>query len=688
MTKDLLLEIGVEELPADYMSTIIPQLKDRAKEKFAEKRIMVGNINVYATPRRLIIHGQDIALKQADAIIENRGPKKAIAFDEQGEPTKATLGFAKAQKVAVKDLEIREVSGIDYIFAVKTEQGEETIHLLPQLLADLIQNLSFPKSMRWGDYKLRFARPIRWILAMLGEEIVEFQLENITSSNITYGHRFLSGELEVPSVEAYFKLLEDNYVIYDQAQRKAMIKRQIKEVAEKAGGLPLENDKLLDEVTYLVEYPTAFYGEFSPSYLDVPVEVLTTSMIEHQRYFPIFDEKDNLLNGFIGIRNGTNYNIDVVKLGNERVLKARLEDALFFWQEDTKFPLERMIDKLDEVLFHEKLGSILDKVKRIEQLALYIGDTYSLGGKDKTSRAARLCKADLVSNMVYEFPELQGIMGRYYAQQSKEDGEVATAIYEHYLPRFAGDILPTTTTGILLSLAEKIDNLVAFFAIGIKPTGSQDPYALRRQAIGLVNILLEKDLNLDLPAILQYSYQTLVGVQTSSDNATTVSEVFDFVLQRLKGVILEGDISHDTVEAILAVPHNNINEIVLKTEVLTEFKAMPSFADFMVVFNRANNLSKKWDSNVVTAGILEDESEIELYSAFNNIKDEVGNLFAACEYQAALDTIADLRPKIDDFFDKVMVMVEDEELKAARLSLLKAIAELCLKFADFNKTII
>ena len=688
MAKDLLLEIGVEELPSGYMRGVIVELENSVSAILKEARLEYGQVNIYATPRRLAVYVKGVAEKQADSLIENRGPKKNIAFDENGQPTKATLGFARGQGVEVSNLEIREVGGLEYLFAVKTEKGDMTVKVLPEILSKLINHISFPKSMRWGYYHLRFARPIRWILALYDEQVVNFSIENINSSNYTYGHRFLSdGAVKVKDAADYFAVLENNYVILDQRKRQAMIKEQVVNVAATAGGVPMENQELLEEVTYLVEYPTAFYGEFSSSYLEVPVEVLTTSMIEHQRYFPVFDSAGLLLNGFIGVRNGTDESMELVKAGNERVLKARLEDALFFWNEDTKVSLPTMGEKLADVLFHEKLGSIADKVKRIEKIAVFIGEQYKLSSAGKLAAAANLCKVDLVSNMVYEFPELQGIMGRYYALKQGEEEEIANAIFEHYLPRFAGDMLPQTNTGIVLSIAEKIDNMVGSFAIGIKPTGSQDPYAIRRQAIGLVNIILETKLQLNLPDILHYAYQTLPLKNLTNDSNSTVSDVYDFILQRLKGLLLEKGMSHDVIDAVLAIPNNNINEIVAKIKYLQEFKKSHYFDDFMVVFNRSNNLSKKWASADVEEKFLVDASEISLYEAFSGEKDRIKNLIATGEYEQGLATIAKLRPNIDEFFEAVMVMVEDENLKAARLSLLKAIANLCLQLADFNKII-
>lgn len=688
MSRDVLLEIGVEEFPSAYVAQAISDIKTLADQKLSDARLNFGEINVYGTPRRLTIFVIGLNEQQEDALIENRGPKKAIAFDSEGNPSKAGLGFARGQGVNFEELEIREVDNIEYMFAVKKETGSTTRDILPSVLADIIHSVGFQKSMRWGYYQTRFARPIRWLLALYGNETIEIKLENIRSSVYTYGHRFLSsGPLEVKDSESYFKLLNDNYVILDQNLRKEMIRNQIEEVARKAGGTPAKNEELLDEVTYLVEYPTAFYGEFSPSYLDVPPEVLTTTMIEHQRYFPVFDNNENLLPGFIGVRNGTDFSIDIVKAGNERVLKARLEDALFFWKEDTKKPLENMVDGLKNVMFHERLGSLMDKVERLHELALFIGKESNLSDKVKLSRAAYLCKADLVSSMVYEFTELQGVMGRYYALESNEEKEVCEAIHEHYLPRFAGDSLPLTGTGTVLSLAEKIDNLVGCFAIGIRPTGSQDPYALRRQAMGIVNIILDAGLPIDLKSIIRKAYDNFAEIKLDNSQEDTVIEVLDFILQRMRGVLLEKGISYDVIDAVLAIPSGNLQDTFSRMKTLQRFKTQEKFDDFMVVYNRSNNLSKKWQEDYIDPGLLVDESEIELYNNFISVRDEANRAVELHEYLQALSIIAGLRPQIDKFFNSVMVMVDDEKLKASRLGLLKSIANLSSPIGDFGKLV-
>jgi len=689
MSRDLILEIGVEELPSAYMTKALADLQALAEKKLAEARLSYSILKVLGTPRRLTIIAEGLAEMQEDANIENRGPKKAGAFDAEGKPSKAGLGFARGQGVDFEQLEIREQGGIEYLFAIKREAGRPAAQVLPAILPDIITSLVFPKSMRWGTYLTRFARPIRWLLALFGNEVVKFNIDNIESSNLTFGHRFLSsGSMEVKDLADYGQKLREHFVILDQEERRAMIWRQIQEVAARAGGQAMENDDLLEEVTYLVEYPTAFYGTFSSSYLEVPPEVLTTSMIEHQRYFPVYNASGELLPGFIGVKNGRDFSMDLVIAGNERVIRARLEDALFFWREDSKKPLEAIVPGFESVMFHEKLGTLMDKVKRLEQIALHLGERTGLSTPELLQRAALLAKADLLSAMVYEFPELQGIMGRYYALKSGEQTEVAQAILEHYLPRFAGDVLPAAPTGIILSLAEKIHNLVGCYAIGIKPTGSQDPYALRRQALGLVNIILENDLHIDLRSTLLAAYASFSGVKLQLDANSTANELMDFILQRMKGILLERGISYDVVDAVFGVQSVDLTEITARITSVDSFKAAPYRDDFMVVYNRAHNLSRKWNNDKVNEAVLIDENEKALYAQVNSMAPQVEQALEHRDYDGAIRTLAGLRPQVDNFFAAVMVMVEDENLKASRLGLLKSIANICHKVADFSKIII
>lgn len=688
MAKDLLLEIGVEEMPSAYMPNAIAALKDIAALKLSQARLHYQSINCFGTARRfaLLVNGLDE--HQAEAVIENRGPKKAVAFDEAGNPSKAGLGFARSQGMEFINLEVREYAGIEYMYASRKELGAAAEQILPDILTEIIYSLSFPRSMRWGIYQFRFARPIRWLAAIYGTQLINLKIENIVSGMHTRGHRFLSaGLIEIKDVTDYREKLQENYVILNQHERKEMISRQIKAVAAAAGGIPIENEDLLNEITYLVEYPTAFYGSFDPAYLEVPPEVLTTSMIEHQRYFPVFDQEDNLLPGFIGVNNGTASNIDIVRAGNERVLKARLEDALFFWREDLKRDWDQVVEKLDAVLFHERLGTVREKVARLQKNAVAIARQFGLVDMTQVDRAAYLCKADLLSSMVYEFPELQGVMGRYYAIEAGESEEVSNAIYEHYLPRFAGDELPSSSIGIVLSLAEKIDHLTGFFAIGIRPSGSQDPYALRRQAMGIAAIILDKQPGIDLEKALGDAYDNLATLQLDRSRDELIIEVLDFIHQRLRSILTERGYSYDVIDAVFAIPVKDIADMELRIKSISEFKNSPFYEDFMVVYNRSHNLSKSWTSAAADEKVLQEDTEIKLLEVINNVSPLVKSHISQKDYTGALIKMADLRPYVDAFFDQVMVMSPDPKLKASRLSLLKMITSLCNLTADFSKIV-
>ncbi|MEA4926346.1 MAG: glycine--tRNA ligase subunit beta [Syntrophomonadaceae bacterium] len=688
MAKDLLLEIGVEEMPAPFMSPALAEMKTLTEKILTEKRIDYTSVRTLGTPRRLVLHVKGVAETQHDAVLEFRGPKKQAAFDQAGKPSKAAQGFARSQGIDVAELQIQEVAGVEYVFAVKPEKGGLTEDLLPGILLKVIFDLPFPKFMRWAYYQSKFGRPIRWLLAYYGDKLLPLQIENVSTQNYTMGHRFLSqGAIATQGIDDYFTRLRENYVIVDQQERKELIWQQVQQAAAAAGGKAMENEDLLEEISFLLEYPTAFYGEFSPSYLQVPPEVLTTSMIAHQRYFPVFDVDNQLMPGFVGVRNGTDYSLGMVKAGNERVLKARLEDALFFWKEDTGKALEGLVPGLGNVLFHERLGSVLDKVERLRKLANFISKEYHLSDSQKTDRAAYLCKADLLSNMVYEFPELQGIMGRYYALNGGEDTEVAEAILEHYLPRFAGDRLPASETGIILALAEKIYNLTAFFAIGIKPSGSQDPYALRRQALGIVNIIIDLGLKIDLRVLIDQVYQSLAAIKPEKNLEETCADLIDFILQRMRGVMLERGLSYDVIDAVLYQSGGDLNQVMLRAEAVRDFKDSGYWEDFLVVFNRSYNLSKKWGSDAVKAEVLIDPSEKTLYQSCQRLKPVIEKSVTERQYAEGMKKLAGIRAEIDQFFEAVMVMVEDEELKAARLGLLKSIAGLCNAWADFSKVL-
>lgn len=688
MTQDILLEIGVEEMPSAYMPRALKDLKELAEKNLADARLNHGEVVALGTPRRLCLWVKGVGEQQGDILLENRGPKKSIAFDNNANLSKAGMGFARSQGVDISELQVREVGGVEYIFAVKKEKGQMTEDILPALLLRVIHSLSFPKSMTWSYYQTRFARPIRWLLAKFGDKNLEINIENIKSADNTFGHRFLSsGALPVAGIDDYFNILREHYVILDPAERKDMIRKQLQKVADDAGGVIMDNEELLQEVVFLLEFPTAFCGEFSPSYLSVPPEVLTTAMIEHQRYFPLYNNDGQLLPAFLGVRNGNDFDLDSVRAGNERVLKARLEDALFFWNEDRKKSLEEMAAKLKDVLFHERLGTLADKTLRLQKLALFIGREMGISQTDELQRSALLCKADLMSNMVYEFPELQGIMGRYYARGNSEGEEVAEAVFEHYLPRFSGDKLPSGPVGIALSLAEKLDNLLGFFSIAVKPSGSQDPYALRRQALGLVHIILDKKLNLDLKLILEEAYSGYRGIELEKSSDDVINELRGFIYQRMRGVLLESDISYDVIDAVLSRPSFDLYESYKRAMALQEFKETSLFEDYMLVYNRVHNLSRKWESEEIDVELLLDESEKNLYQKIAGLKEEINRSLLNQDYQRAFKALAALRADIDQFFTAVMVMVDDEKLRASRLGILKSIANMFNSIADFSKIV-
>ncbi|MCQ2560115.1 MAG: glycine--tRNA ligase subunit beta [Clostridia bacterium] len=504
-----LLEIGVEELPARFIDPALQQLEEMSRKMLTELRIAFGQIKAYGTPRRLALLIEGLSDEQQSLTKEVKGPAVKVAYDADGNLTKAALGFAKSQKIAAQDLIRKDLNGVDYVFAVIRQEGRPVKEVLPQFCLDLITGLHFPKPMRWGDLAIRFARPIRWLVGLYNQEIIPFNFANLDSGRITYGHRFLAKEpLTLNQPEDYLETLHKAYVMADTAQRKALIWQQVCQAAQEAGGQAEENAELLDEVNNLLEWPTAFVGSFDAEFLRLPKEALVTPMREHQRYFPVVGADGRLLNKFVGVKNGTPEHLDIVRAGNEKVLRARLYDAAFFWDEDLKTPLIDRIDELKKIVWQESLGSIYGKVERIAALTQWLGSKLAASAEEQKTadRSALLCKADLVTSMVYEFTELQGVMGREYAVQNGEGQAVAQAIFEHYLPRFAGDELPASLPGQILALADKMDSLVGCFGIGILPTGSQDPYALRRQALGIANIILNGGLVLSLEELISVAY--------------------------------------------------------------------------------------------------------------------------------------------------------------------------------------
>ena len=686
MNNYLLLEIGVEELPSRFGQTTLDQIENNLSKLLKEERVNFDNIDKYATPRRLTFVIKNLADKASDLEEEVKGPAKKIAVDEEGNFTKPALGFMKSKGLDPENVYFKQVGNAEYLFGTIKQSGKETAEILKNIIPTAIKNVTFPKAMRWGGKNMRFARPIRWMVALLNDNVLDVNLEGIKASNVTKGHRFLGErEFEVNSVEDYFEKIEKNYIILDQHKRKAMIKEQAIEVANSLGGEVELDDDLLEEITFLVEYPTAFYGEFEEDYVKLPKEVVTTPMKEHQRYFPV-SKDGKLLPYFIAVRNGDSHRIDIVKAGNEKVLKARLADALFFYKEDTKKPLESFVDKLQTVVFQAKLGTVYDKSLRIDKLSQTILNELNMSESAKnTQRAAKLCKADLVTNMVFEFTELQGIMGRDYAKVGGENEEVCQAIFEHYLPRYAGDILPETNAGIALSIADKLDSIAGFFAIGIKPSGSQDPYALRRQALGILSILLDKKLSVNLNNLINAALDNYSNLEFNKEEVA--SQIVEFFVERVKNLFKDLGIRYDVIDAVLNNNLNDISDIHTRALELNRWLQKDELVEMLTAFNRVSTLAQKATTDIVKEELLKEDAEIKLYNGFKEIKSNVESLLVDKKYNQALDAFATLRPLVDNLFDNVMVMDKDESVKENRLGLLKQIYSTMLTICDLSKIV-
>lgn len=692
MAKDFLLEIGIEEMPARFLNPALGQLKELAAKILREKRVDCGEITSYGTPRRLVLYVKDMAEKQEALEKEVKGPAKKAAFDVDGNPTKAIQGFLRSQGAVLEDLVVRNLGQVEYLYAVKREEGRPTAEVLAEICPLLISGLHFPKPMRWGSLEMRFARPIRWLLSLYGDQVVPFELVTLKSDRITWGHRFLAtGQMEISEPSDYFTRIREAYVLVDPAERKERIWQQVQELAAAEGGQVELDEDLLDEITNIVEWPTALCGSFDEGYLKLPAAVLVTPMREHQRYFPVLGKDGELLNKFIAVRNGTKAYIEIVTAGNEKVLRARLADARFFFEEDLKQPLGSKVNGLKKVVFLEGLGTMADKVDRVGALADHLATAQGADEQqqEQIQRAALLAKADLVTNMVYEFPELQGIMGREYAIRNGENPEVAEAIFQHYLPRSAGDRLPDTLAGRTLSLADKMDTIVGCFSIGIQPTGSQDPYALRRQALGICHICIEGELHLSLKELVGWAYQGYsedVELKHNLDQVT--GEIQEFFKQRLRGLLSERGLSYDTVEAVLAAGFDDVTGVVERGIAVASFRHEPAFAALMLAFNRANSLAKHAAGDDINEARLEHPAEQELYSRLTSLIKEVQPLLDQRNYAAVLGHIATIQKPLNTFFENVMVMVEDPEVKANRLALLKRLVNVSIRVADFTRIVV
>lgn len=684
--KELLLEVGTEEIPARFIPEALNEFERLIQKEFESYQIDFEGIQTFGTPRRLVLYIPSLSEKQKDKEIRKIGPSKRAGFDAQGNPTSAAIGFAKSQSVPVESLEVIKTEKGEYLCAVKKELGRPTHELLKEILPRVILSIPFPKSMRWSNVSIRFARPIHWILCLYGGQVVPFEIGNIPSGNVTYGHRFMHPDpIEVEDFSSYLKKTRDAFVMVDPEERRRKIEEGMLREEQKVSGRVLRDEELLKEVNFLVEYPVVLCGHFDEKFLSLPEEVVIHSMMEHQRYFPLTDSQGKLLPHFIFVCNISPRDEKAVILGNERVLKARLSDAEFFFQEDLKVPLEQRIEELKKVVFQAKLGTSYEKVLRFKEIASFLSKQINPSLQETVERVSLLCKADLVTGMVGEFPKLQGVMGRIYARLSGEKPEVCEAIYEHYLPSFAGDRLPSSPVGDLVSIADKMDTIVGSFGIGVVPTGTSDPFGLRRQALGIIRIIIEKGYSISLVELVEVS-GGLLQEKMERPWREVKQEVLDFFKVRYQNFLLEKGYSYDVVEAVLSTPFDDLLDLQNRIEALQKVRDWEDFKSIVIGFKRAMNILKGMALNKeIRPSLFSHSAEEELFQAWRKTKEKVDQSLSQRDYASALLEMSRLREPIDQFFDKVLVMVEEEEVRTNRLALLREITQLFLRFADFSK---
>jgi len=674
---DFLFEIGTEEIPAGYIEGALQALREGFEEALKERRLSVERVHVTGTPRRLVLHARGVPERQEDIEEEVSGPPKRVAFDEDGNPTKAGEGFARKQGIDISGIQFRDTDKGEYCFAIKHVEGSATVDLLAEVLPGLIPQLPFPKSMRWLDPTRTFARPIRTLVAVFGDAPVPFEFNGVRSCTETNGHPFLAPgpvPLRSASWEDYVAALRENKVIVDLTERRSLIEEQLRHIY-KAHGSEHRQPGLAEEVTNLVEWPHSIEGQFEDEFLDVPAEVIEAAMMEHQRYFPVRDAEGKLLNRFAFVSNRDQAHEDGVRSGNERVLRARLADARFFWDEDRKTRLADRVGELKSVLYQIKLGSYHDRTERLRKMAGFVATELELPKEkaEKLDRAALLCKTDLLTQMVYEFPSLQGVMGRHYALQDGEDPGVASAIEEHYLPKQAGGDLPETELGVLLALAEKADTVSACFAAGLAPTASQDPYGLRRQTVGIIRILLEKGISVSLSDLLGEGLQHLP--ETLEKGPETLERILGFVRDRLNQFCLDRDYRYDLVNAALEPGFDDLLDFRTRLDAICELSGRPEWPALVEVVERTFNITKGGSpSGEAREDLLQEAAEVAVFEAYRDHRPEIEGLFEGGDYvQGALRYHKVFAAVVHEFFGKVFVNVDDEAVRNNRLLLMHSV---------------
>ena len=667
MAKDLLFEIGAEEIPAGFMPNILGQLKTLAETKLNDAHLPFESIATYGTPRRLALIVKGLADTSAEISERHKGPSASIAYDADGNPTKAAIGFARGKGLDVADLVVED----GYIYAETKTAGVPAKDIVTDMLPQLITGLNFPKSMHWGNLDAKFVRPVRWLVALLDEEVIPVEFATVKSGNVTRGHRFLGAdEITIKNAASYVDTLKENFVMVDQDARRELISKQLHDIAASKNASIVWDDDLLEESNYLVEWPTALFVGFEESYLALPDAAIITPMKDHQRYFPLVDQDGKLLPMFLTVRNGSDHSIEVVQAGNERVLRARLDDAKFFFNEDRKKPLIDRQDGLTKIVFQEGLGNLADKTERLLTLGRVFSEECELHEDARVvlERATELAKTDLTTGMVTEFTELQGVMGKEYALLDGESPEVAEAIFEQYLPRFAGDVLPQTEAGKVLSIIDKIDNIVATFSRGLIPTGSQDPYALRRQTIGILNILLNSEWNISLRPIIVES-MNLLNVPTDKQDEL-LGQVEEFITLRLKNIFLDREVPHHVIDLLLSNNELSVADAEGLVKALLANR-IDENVELVQAFTRMYNLVKDVTYTGVDESLLKEDAERALYEMATKASEASIDAWDKNDYDAVVAVPATLVPAINTFFEDVMVMDKDEAIKANRLQLVR-----------------
>lgn len=685
---ELFIEIGTEEIPAGYVPPAFKYLERELTSFFEKNRVQAGTPRAMGSPRRLVVSFPRVADRQKDVVETHHGPNVKVAFDAQGQPTKAAIGFARGKGIDVSALGRAQTPKGEVVCARVEKIGQPTETILSAFLPQLFKEIPFPKKMRWGAHSLAFARPVQWIAALFGGKVLDVKFDAIQSGNISWGHRFLKPKsFKVRGLTTYPRQCEKHFLVIDPEERKRFIQEQVRMLADEVGGIVEDDPALLEQVNYLVEYPVAIRGDYESRYLELPKELLTITMKYHQRYFPVSSQDGKLLPHFITISNMPSGNGDEIKRGNERVLRARLEDARFFYDEDRKKNLEDWVDQLKGVVFQKNLGSSYEKMERFSALAVELASQVCPQSVTLVKRAARICKADLVSQMVYEFPELQGIMGHYYATHAGEDAEVARAIEEHYWPAFAGDRLPSGPVGAVLAVADKLDTILGCISVGLIPTGSEDPYGLRRGALGIIQIFLDRGWQVSLNHLVDKGIESLAGKAKLSPEEVR-SHTRDLFIQRYKTLLSNEEFPYDAIDSVLSTGIDSLVDVKQKVIALSELKKQPHFEPLAIAFRRVVSILTDEAEGELDSTLLKEPQEKKLHEEFLRVREPVRTHVENKEFSQALERIVEIKPAVDDFFDHVMVMVKDDALRRNRMRLLYNVSTLFSQLADFSKIVL